>query len=374
MKWEFLLQIGVFAFSEDYGPITSFRSFVWITVGLGFQGDPRREVAHWKHSLASYDVGEAVVVDIPARNLFSLQKLLCSEELKRTHKPIKWERAGPSRSNSKAEPRVMMRGFLPQVGINLFDAKLVSREVQRVVRNLGGFVGLRSMYEDKASLLVEVTNVDALQAVQPLCDSILTLSPKWALVSTSVRSEQWVEVISTLMRDNPYSCVLRVQWRQSLHGGRPWAVPAATSQQIQAVRVQARVRMSQGESGCESSLVLSGSLGPEPENVIRYVMGAVQTRMGLTFKEALQEHELGTCEWVMCLDAGDSTPNGRVRVKLPNTSSAKMLESVVRDQVVVVGGDSVALQVNNYQVMDLPRCLGNEGGVLTAPLRPPPGL
>ena len=137
-----------------------------------------------------------------------------------------------------------MRGFLPQDGVNEFVARMVCKEVQKLVFQFEGVAGLRSIFQDKASLLMEITSWQATNQVQALCDDIVALSPKWALVRTGIRTAQWEEVLSGLMRSNPYECILRIQWRPSYHGGRPWAQPAATMQQIQAVRTQARLKLS----------------------------------------------------------------------------------------------------------------------------------
>jgi len=292
-------------------------------------------------------------------------------------KPVYWERAGASRSNTKDDPRSSIRGFLPQ-GVSAFEARCINNQVQRLVRPLEGLAGLRDIFTDRAALLMEITNWDALQSVSPLCDDVVALSPKWALVRTGIRSEQWVETLSNLMRNNPYDCILRIQWRQSYHGGRPWALPSATTQQIQAVRVQARAKLSSRggkiDRPLESSITVEGNLGPDPAGLVRIMMGNIQTKLASPLQEVIEGSELRIGQWLMCLHPPTQEPTGRIKVMVANSSAAKELEKAAHNQVVNVGGDALAVKVCNFQTMALPRCQGNELGAPTALPGRPPGL
>ena len=304
--------------------------------------------------------------------------MIGSQQGLRTSKPISWERPGASRGNTKAEPRSAIRGFLPREGVNDFEARMVSREVQKLVQPLEGLVGLRNIFVDRAALLMEITSWEAVQGVQPLCEDIVALSPKWALIRTGVRTERWSEVLSNIMRTNPYECILRIQWRQSYHGGRPWAMPAATSQQIQAVRVQAKAVLSnqggRAQQMRESTLVVEGNLGPHPSSLVRHMMTNIQSRVGTLLREVSTDQDLLAGDWTMCLEPATQEPTGRVRIKLPNTLAAKELENAAHNQVVTVGGEALAVKVNNFHITDLPRCQGNATGAPGALVGPPPGL
>ncbi len=51
-----------------------------------------------------------------------------------------------------------------------------------------------------------------------LCDDILPISPKIALVHTGVLADTWQGILSDLMCNSPTSCILKLRWRPSFHG------------------------------------------------------------------------------------------------------------------------------------------------------------
>ena len=229
-------------------------------------------------------------------------------------------------------------------------------------------MGDADIFSDKAALLVEVTGWGAISNIQPLVEDIVALSPKWALMRTQVRAEQWGEVLTNIMKANPYESILRITWRQSLHGGRPWASPAATMQQIQSVRVQARQKMSgrtaNGGALSESSINIQGDLGPNPGAVLRGLLKSIQDKSQMSLKEVPEGTELNDGDWALCLDPCTGTPSGRIRVQLANSQQVQCLQHVADKQVVYVGGEALLVEVTNFQVMPLPRLQGNEMGAL----------
>ena len=119
---------------------------------------------------------------------------------------------------------------------------------------------------------------------------VLLLSDNMALIRTEVPHQTWSKILSDLMRDSPGCCPLRVKWRPSQHGGRPWAQPDVTSKQLQSVRARARVHV-QGrapgscQTDMETDIKLQGSLGPEPKALLRAVMSSVSQHMQAVNKQ-----------------------------------------------------------------------------------------
>lgn len=148
-----------------------------------------------------------------------------------------------------------------------------------------------------------------------------------------------------------------------MHGGRPWALPSATSQQIQAVRTQARIKRStrgaNGEDQNETSLRVRGGLGPDPKDFIRCVMLQLQSKAQVQLTEILEERPLGTDEWYMDIDNCSSVPTGKILVRLANSNMVRRFEDLAGNQVVSIGGTFTAIEIINFKTMALPRCLGN---------------
>ena len=155
-------------------------------------------------------------------------------------------------------------------------------------------------------------------------------------------------------------------------------MPAATMQQIQAVRTQARTKLNNqganGEDFKSCDIVVAGNLGPDPGSLARHMMGVIQTKVGFTFREVAFSQRMGVGEWALYLDPVTQNPTGKIRIQVENTNAAKELQAVAHNQVVSIGGDNLAVKVNNFDIMELPQCLGNALGNLLSPPGPPPGL
>ena len=103
-------------------------------------------------------------------------------------------------------------------------------------------------------------------------------------------------------------------------------------------------------------------------------MSAVQAKLAFSIKEVPASQDMAAGDWTLCLNPVDQVPTGRIKIQLANSSAAKELENAAHNQVVTVGGDSLAVKVANFSMMQLPRCQGNEQGAPSAPLGSPPGL
>jgi len=368
-----LLEPGSFTWAGEYGPITSSKSFFLVSMGInstntGASGDFKREVIHWRECLAAWQVGRSLVVDIPSKYVHKLKQLLWCEGRAPFHKPLQWGDIEPSRASTKDGPRSACRGYFPQQGTSPLDFEIVCREVHERVKLVEGVVGSADLFQDKSALLMEVTNWDAVYKVRHMCKDLVSLSPKWALIKTQVRSEQWQEELSSLMRADPYCCVLRVMWRQSVQGGKTWATPAATMQQLQAVRVQAKQRLGGNANGVaplkETTVQVRGSLGPDPAGVLRGLMDSMRIKSSMDLQEVPHGQNLQDGQWSICVEPESGRPTGRVRIQLHNSQQVSRLQKVAHQQVVSVGGTALPVSITNLQVTPLPKCSGNDQGEL----------
>ena len=257
----------------------------------------------------------------------------------------------------------MIRGFLPLSCSNPLDIRVVCKEITQRLGHLEGIVGRADLFGDKSSLLIELTSWEAMKSIRPLVEEAVSLSPKWGLIKTNISDERWGESLSNLMRDNPQQCALRVTWRPSMHGGRPWAMPAATSQQIQAVRVQAKQKLqSKGANGevlDDSMISIQGGLGPAPLELLNHVMSEVQDKLSIQLKKSEGDRLREIGEWLICLDPSTGKPNGKIKVRTGSSTQARELEGVVKHCDVTIKGTSIPISVSNFSTMSLPKCLGN---------------
>ena len=371
-----LWEPGTYIFSGKFGPISAMKPFLCVTLASRPTGLGPQKLVHWKPSLASAEFGQAIVVDVPTVILLEIQQLLQNAH---TRRPICWERPASSLASTQKARRSTIRGFLPKQGISDLDATLSCKEIRTMISRSDCTVGLRDSYFDRTSLIAELTCWEAIHMVSAWCDDILPISPKLALIRTGVPAATWQGILTRLMKENPGECVLRIKWRPSYHGGRPWATPEATTEQLRAVRAQAAIKL-QGRSpgigrDLESTLTLQGNLGPEPVDVLVSLMQAVSAKMGANLARREEGEVLEAGDWCVLYHPGTIDPNGRVRVRLQNADDAKLLQEAIHAQPVVVGGENVAVQVSNPALLKLPaNTHSHQRGGPHASVGPPPGL
>ena len=360
-----LRQPGSHTFTGQYGPITAMKSFLCVTLSTkpSLSSWNRDQVIHWKSSLASLEVGHAIILDIHTKDLLAVQQILS----KANHRlPLSWERPTPSLASTKKALRSTLRGFLPQDNTSDFEARLSCKELSKVLQAFQCAIGLRATYLDRSALLVEMTDWEALQSVEHLCEDILPISPKVALIHTGVLSSTWDNILTDTMKNNPSQCILRIKWRRSYHGGRPWAQPAVTSAQMQAVKTHANIKRQGRALGSgkdlESTISIPKSLGPAPVALVEELMKNIGIEFGAVLNQKQEDATLEPGDWCMLKHPGTQDPTGRMRIRLSNSDDVKKLEDMFHAQPVEVGGEFCALQVSNSAFMKLPLQQGNDMG------------
>ena len=143
-----------------------------------------------------------------------------------------------------------------------------------------------------------------------------------------------------------------------------WPGPAATDLQMQAVRTQAKQKMSFANGGPlnDTTLQVRGGLGPNPHEVIRALFCTIRIKTSLELSEVPEGQALRDGQWCICIDHDTGRPTGKVKIQLSSSQKVGVLKKVADQQVVAVGGTSLPISVTNLQIPPLPKCQGNGGG------------
>ena len=83
-------------------------------------------------------------------------------------------------------------------------------------------------------------------------------------------------------------------------------------------------------------------------------MEAISNQLGATLTEKQDEHDLPVGGWVMQTRPGSDDPNGKIRLKVSNAEEVRILRDKLQDCTIRVGGEHVAIQVNNFAILDHP--------------------
>ena len=148
------------------------------------------------------------------------------------------------------------------------------------------------------------------------------------------------------MRTTPIT-ILKLKWRPSRNGGRPWATPDATAQQLGA----ARRLIKNKDGGVEDltvNLDLAGSLGIQPKEVIRSLMQVVAQHSQLPLVESIEATQnQAAAKWKWLAGEDPSLPPGRVRIFCEGLELVEALHLNIKGRAVQIGPDLVSIDLSN---------------------------
>ena len=230
------------------------------------------------------------MIDAPLPLLPSIEKVLATATMP-LH--ITWAPADTSLASTKPFPRTTIQGYLSNDNHSDLTATLCCRHLRSVLPGQDVYVGRHDAYLDSSSLMVELTHWAALATVKQWCDDIVPLSPHLALIKTQAPPGIWQETLTEIMLQDPARCITKIKWRKSMHGGRPWATPAATAVQLQAIKAQAPTKLQGKHLGIgrdlESEVSIHGTPGPDPTSLMQRIMESVSRTMGCILQQKTKE-------------------------------------------------------------------------------------
>ena len=283
----------------------------------------------------------AYVIDFPTEELPRLLRLLQDPSLGQI-------RAGtPQRSplSTEVEPRGKMLWMFPVTSTEL-ELALFWRHLRRTELHGRVFFGSSLLYSEPSALIVELTGAAAALQAWTLCSGILALSSEKLLVSTDAEPEAWQPMLDSLMKQDPKSAIVRIKWRPSRHGGRPWATPEATQVQLAALRRTKGGRLGQAAPMCNVADVQSrGPTGYEDLEVYWQLMEHFQTTAGVALAEAASPMVAKPGTWLWLAAADPTAPQGRLRLFLRTHEEVQSLFQALHGRTVQVGSDLVGIQV-----------------------------
>ena len=259
-----------------------------------------------------------------------------------------------------------MRGYLPESARNILDARICLSSLQDHLEQFACLFGLQNIYKDGEALKLELTEAQAATKFTHLFWDGVFISPTETLFRTDALAATWQQELSRVMREEPISCAIKLQWRPSVHSGRVWAQLPAAEHQLQAVRAQARLRLQDkvpGEAGrdLESEIRVQGTLGPDPQGLLRAIMDAIASKMQAPLQEQCIQQQLKVGGWQLLRTPGTDELSGRIRVRLTTTAEAKTFERTFQGSPIKVGEETVTLQISNLALATLPNCSSSYG-------------
>ena len=236
-KIEFLRQPSRCVFSGSVSPLFHLKSLVMITIAGSGATMPMRMI-QWRPTMADFDSGRAIHVDCNSE-----EELLTHAVLTRCALPglVGWD--GPRRSmgSASAAPRSLFVGFFHRGETTDMDIRLHISHLRGQAGLQGVLIGSRSLFNNKASMLVDMGGPRAIEEMLNLTDEVVLVSRRLAIILSGSTAREWEEAITTQALRDPLDSVEKIRFRGSRNGGRPWVKPAILEPRARGDRAKATV-------------------------------------------------------------------------------------------------------------------------------------
>ena len=143
--------------------------------------------------------------------------------------------------------------------------------------------GLKSMYSCRDSLILEFDSPMVIHHYWSLSSQLIPYSSRRALVYTHADTEVWSNKMDRVMGEDDKETSVKLRWRASKHGGRPFATPAATSKALAASKRRGAAPLSIHNFMAE--VEIRGEVGKEDGQVMSLLMQHVISATGLQLQE-----------------------------------------------------------------------------------------
>jgi hypothetical protein len=132
---------------------------------------------------------------------------------------------GPTRSmsSSRQEARIMYSCTVKRKGT--YAARSANFQIKMALVGIRPIVGLSSTYGDPESLLVDVTNVAAVNKIIHLVEDAVMISQKLMIARSTASVVQWTTRVAEIAEEKDNSFVDKVRYRPSQGGGIITAIP-----------------------------------------------------------------------------------------------------------------------------------------------------
>jgi hypothetical protein len=204
---------------------------------------------------------------------------------------------------------------------------------------------MHGLTADPAARILEMTGVRSLRKTAGLPDGAFAISQRLAVIHTTATRQEWEPRLTMMARNCPEEAVTATKWRKSCHGGKIWVRPSMRSEQAEVLSLMARAR-ERGEEEMQRrkiKLIIPGSLGRRPSELMRQMIHEIDQVMGL--QQGLVDEEGDLTEYKMWpLMSFDKTRQGTLVVMRSTAREAEEMPRHFHDQAITIDGQRTTVQ------------------------------
>ncbi len=255
----------------------------------------------------------------------------------------------PTRSlGSTSElPRTSVELFLPP-DLSALGRELLVRNIRRVVQAHGLILGQRDLYTAADALILECLSPSVVLRAAILCSEARFLTATKLPIRTEASAATWTELLDNLCKEGELNIITKIRWKASRFGGRPFALPSATSTAFAAAR---RRRGPAAQTVQSTDFVtevrLQGDPGLQDREIFNGLVHHVLSSTGIQLRASSSAERASTGFWVHLPSVDASAPPGCARLYLGSKAEVEHIYEALDGQVVQVGLDWLKIEVRN---------------------------
>jgi len=378
-RWH-VVEPGLVLMSNETGPVTTAKAFT--IYGLGMNAEPEcKSSFSWKKEEVEEKGWEAIWVEGRVSDSLKIRRRL---ETASGREVDRWEGPLMGMGSTTKEPTVMYKGWLQSENIPAVEIANITRTLAKRLTGMA-MVGSQRMITDKSARTLEVGDSNAALEAAHLCDQILMIKPRMALIHTSNTKQCWEDHLSNALRWEPAAAATCIRWRKSEHGGKIFARAQQLEQAKKGSSTMARVSQHRADIlECTLEMSFPGAVGARPLDMLQSLAEKAGQVVGLKPAEAEEGEDLEAGEWAPILNhRGDY--QGALKMRCRNAGEASAIWYEWKQATVSINGELQAVTVycaaldggagcnrgicpaapGSPQI--LTQCLQKEGGALKAP-------
>jgi hypothetical protein len=287
--------------------------------------------------------GKVLVVDLPADLLTSTRKKLADAVQCLS---VAWADPVRSPAFSQDAPRLLLRGALPPGAITALDMRMLIGNLRALHLDPAVVLGSDDLFGDNASLLAEFSEPSNGVEIYQLCEDAAFLSPSRMILRTMASPEIWESKVEHMFAENPSSFVSRVRWKPSRCGGRTFAQPAATGQQLGAARREATRCTAVPGKPIQAMVQVRGPVGHDGGQVTSAIVECLRSQ-GVSLEMVSAVASLNANEWQTVVSYTSNSPTGTLRLAVMSEAEMRIVRDTLHERAIQLGSDLIAISVQD---------------------------
>ncbi len=284
---------------------------------------------------------KVVHLDCRALDLPKMMTILDAPELK----DILCRAPARSPLSSKKIPRITLQWILPE-HLSYMEVILFLRSIRGQSLPADTFYGVKDMFSDKDSLILEFTSEMAVPHYWSLSSQLIPIGPRNSLIYTDTAAEIWTSRMDVVMKEDMMETSVKLRWRASKLSGRTFAAPTATTQALAASRRRG-TSTAVAFHNYNAEVEVMGEIGREDGQVMNLLMTHVVNLTGIQLVETDYGRDPKAGEFIHLATQDSTAKPGMLRVILKSSDEVRKLFNALDGQTVQVGQDKLGVRVLN---------------------------